>query len=275
MDIMNTFSLDEIRSQKQLTIIAGPCVIEDRDMAFSTAQNLLNICQKHDVALIFKASYDKANRSSLHSFRGVGIDKGLSILQQIKTNLKIPVTSDVHSSLEVIPAAAVLDILQIPAFLCRQTDLLVGAAKTGRIINVKKGQFMSPWEMENVIEKIKSSGNNQIIATDRGTCFGYSNLISDMRSIPIIKKYGALVCFDASHSVQLPAKEGSSSGGQKEFIPILANAALAAGTDLLFFEIHPEPLKAKSDKSSQLSLQEFDTLLPKLKKLYAFMNHAT
>lgn len=275
MGIMNNFSLDKIRSRKQLTIIAGPCVIENRDMALSTAQNLLDMCKKHEVTLIFKASYDKANRSSIHSFRGVGIDKGLSILQEIKTTFKIPVTSDIHSSLEVIPAANVLDILQIPAFLCRQTDLLIEAAKTGRIINVKKGQFMAPWEMENVIEKIKSAGNNQIIATDRGTCFGYSNLISDMRSIPIIKKYGALVCFDASHSVQLPAKEGTTSGGQKEFIPVLANAAIAAGSDLLFFEIHPDPLKAKSDKSSQLSLEEFNTLLPILKKLYAFINHAT
>lgn len=272
---MNNFSLEEIRSRKQLTIIAGPCVIENRDMALSTAENLLTICKKHGITFIFKASYDKANRSSIHSFRGVGMEKGLSILQEIKTNLRIPVTSDIHSVLEITSAATVLDILQIPAFLSRQTDLLIGAAKTGKIINVKKGQFMSPWEMENVIEKIKSSGNNQIIATDRGTCFGYSNLISDMRAIPIIKRYGALVCFDASHSVQLPAKEGSSSGGQKEFIPVLANAALAAGTDLLFFEIHPEPSKAKSDKSSQLSLDEFDTLLPTLKKLYTFINHAT
>lgn len=271
---MSNFNLEQIRSRKELTIIAGPCVIEDREMALSTAQNLLDICKKHGVALIFKASYDKANRSSIHSFRGVGIEKGLAILQEIKTSLAIPVTSDIHSPIEIAPAATVLDILQIPAFLCRQTDLLTGAAKTGRVLNVKKGQFMSPWEMENVIEKIRNSGNNQIIATDRGTCFGYSNLISDMRSIPIIKKYGALVCFDASHSVQLPAKEGSSSGGQKEFIPILAKAALAAGTDLLFFEIHPDPLKAKSDKSSQLSLDEFDALLPILKKLYTLINHA-
>lgn len=273
--MMNNFSFDELRSRKELTIIAGPCVLEDRDMAFSTAQNLLDICKKNEVTLIFKASYDKANRSSIHSFRGVGIEKGLAILQEIKIHLGIPVTSDIHSPLEIAPAAKVLDILQIPAFLCRQTDLLTCAAKTGKILNVKKGQFMSPWEMENVIEKIRSSGNNQIIATDRGTCFGYSNLISDMRSIPIIKEYGALVCFDASHSVQLPAKEGSSSGGQKEFIPTLAKAALAAGTDLLFFEIHPDPSRAKSDKSSQLSLDEFDALLPALKKLYTFINHAT
>lgn len=271
---MNKFTLSQIRSQKQLTIIAGPCVIEDREMAIFTAKNLLEICKNHGIFLIFKASYDKANRSSIHSFRGVGLEKGLAILEEIKTSLSIPVTSDVHSPIEILTAAKVLDILQIPAFLCRQTDLLVTAAQTGKIVNVKKGQFMSPWEIKNVIEKIKHSGNDQIITTDRGTCFGYSNLVSDMRSIPIIKKYGSLVCFDASHSVQLPAKEGSESRGQKEFIPILAKAAIASGADLVFFETHPEPSKAKSDKSSQLSLTELDSLLPILKKLYTLINHA-
>lgn len=271
---MNNFTLSQIRSQKQLTIIAGPCVIEDREMAIFTAKNLLEICKNHDIFLIFKASYDKANRSSIHSFRGVGLEQGLSILQEIRTSFTIPITSDVHSPLEIPSAAKVLDILQIPALLCRQTDLLVTAAQTGKIVNVKKGQFMAPWEMKNVIEKIKDSGNDQIITTDRGTCFGYGNLVSDMRSIPIIKKYGSLVCFDASHSVQLPAKEGSVSGGQREFIPILAKAAIASGADLIFFEIHPEPSKAKSDKSSQLSLDELDLLLPILKKLYILINHA-
>lgn len=271
---MNNFTLHQIPSQKQLSIIAGPCVIEDREMAIFTAKSLLEICKNHDIFLIFKASYDKANRSSIHSFRGVGLERGLSILQEIRRMFGIPVTSDVHSTTEISAAAQVLDILQIPAFLCRQTDLLVTAAQTRKIVNVKKGQFMSPWEMKNVIEKIKNSGNDQIITTDRGTCFGYSNLVSDMRSIPIIKKYGTLVCFDASHSVQLPAKEGSFSGGQKEFIPVLSKAAIASGADLLFFETHPEPAQAKSDKSSKLSLTELDSLLPVLKKLYMLMNDA-
>lgn len=249
---------------KKLTFIAGPCVIESEEIVLRTAERL----KKLSVPLVFKASYDKANRSSIHSFRGVGLDEGLRILEKVRRETGLPITSDVHSPEEARAAGAVLDIVQIPAFLCRQTDLLIAAAESGAIVNVKKGQFLAPWDMKNVVEKLRSAGNDKIILTERGATFGYNNLVSDMRAIPIMQKFGYPVCFDASHSIQLPGGLGERSGGEREFIPHLSKAAIAAGVDLLFIETHPSPGTAKSDASSMLPLDEFERLVPQLVKLY-------
>jgi 2-dehydro-3-deoxyphosphooctonate aldolase (KDO 8-P synthase) len=217
---------------------------------------------------IYKSSYDKANRSSYHSFRGPGLEKGLKILEKIRCELDLPVLTDIHSPEEATAAGQVCDIIQIPAFLCRQTDLVTAAGKTGAVINVKKGQFMAPWDMSNVIDKIVATGNNQIILTDRGTSFGYNNLVSDMRTIPILQKTGYPVCFDASHSVQIPGGHGTTSGGEREFIPTLAKAAIAAGCDCLFLESHPNPSEAKSDKDSVYPFDQLKALMEELKKIY-------
>jgi len=251
-----------------LTIITGPCVIESEDHVLRCAEHLKKLLSNFPVSFIFKASFDKANRSSIQSYRGVGLDKGLRILQRVKEELDLPVTSDIHLPEEAEAVKDVLDLIQIPAFLCRQTDLLVAAAKTNLPINVKKGQFVSPWDMENVVQKIRSSGNDQIMLTDRGTSFGYNNLVSDMRAIPVMKKMGVPVCFDASHSVQLPGGLGEISGGQREFIPTLSKAAIAAGANALFIETHPEPEKALSDSASQMSFEAFETLLNELVPIY-------
>ncbi len=251
-----------------LTIITGPCVIESEDHILKCAEYLKKLLSKYPFSFIFKASFDKANRSSIQSYRGVGLDKGLRILQRVKEELDLPVTSDIHLPDEAEASKDVLDLIQIPAFLCRQTDLLVAAAKTGLPINVKKGQFVSPWDMKHVIEKIQDSGNNQIMLTDRGTSFGYNNLVSDMRAIPVMKKMGVPVCFDASHSVQLPGGLGEISGGQREFIPTLSKAAIAAGANALFIESHPEPEKALSDSASQMPFDAFETLLNELVPIY-------
>ena len=240
----------KIGKNQSLAILSGPCVIESEDHALMTAEKLKEMCDLLDIRLVYKSSYDKANRSSFHSFRGPGLQEGLRILERVKKEFNIPVLTDVHSPEEARAAGSVCDILQIPAFLCRQTDLIVAAAETGAVINVKKGQFMAPWDMENVVQKILSTGNQKIILTDRGSTFGYNNLVSDMRSIPIMQKFGFPVCFDATHSVQLPGGNGSSSGGQREFIPTLAKAAVAAGCNCLFIESHPDPSNALSDKDS-------------------------
>ncbi len=258
----------KIGKKQPLAILSGPCVIESEDHALSTAQTLKEICEALEIHLVYKSSYDKANRSSFHSFRGPGIQEGLRILEKVKKEFNIPVITDVHSPEEAKAAGSVCDILQIPAFLCRQTDLIVAAAETGCIINVKKGQFMAPWDMGNVVQKILSTGNEKILLTDRGSTFGYNNLVSDMRSIPIMQKFGFPVCFDATHSVQLPGGNGSSSGGQREFIPTLAKAAVAAGCNCLFIESHPDPSKALSDKDSVVPFSALPGLLKTLKKLY-------
>lgn len=252
----------------QLAIMSGPCVIESELHAFKAAEELKKIFSDAGIRLIFKCSYDKANRSSLHTFRGPGIVEGLRILQRIKNELDLPVVTDVHTIEEAIKAGGVCDIIQIPAFLCRQTDLLVAAASTKAVVNIKKGQFMAPWDMQNAVEKVKESGNPNVILIDRGTCFGYNNLVSDMRSIPIMQKAGVPVCFDATHSVQLPGGNGASSGGQREFVALLAKAAVAAGADLLFMESHPDPANAKSDKDSVIAFSELPLLLKKLKRLH-------
>ena len=230
-----------------LVLIAGPCVIEGEAFTLSLATSLQEVSRELGIPLIFKASYDKANRTSISSARGPGLEEGLKILQGVKEEVGLPVISDVHQVSEVPHAADILDVIQIPAFLCRQTDLGVEAAKTGKPINVKKGQFLAPWDMVHVVEKIISAGNEQILLTERGTSFGYNNLVSDMKSLPIMRGLGYPVVFDATHSVQLPGGAGKASGGDREFIPTLSKAAVGAGVDGVFLEIHPEPERALSD----------------------------
>lgn len=259
----------KIEEEGPLTLILGPCAIENRDHTLHCAEYLKKMTESiPDVQLIFKASYDKANRSSIHSFRGPGIDEGLKILQEVKETFSIPVTSDVHDPGQVTAAKQVLDLLQIPAFLCRQTDLLVACARTGKPVNVKKGQFLAPWDMKPLVEKLESSGANNIILTDRGTSFGYNNLVTDFRGIPIMKKFDFPVCYDASHSIQLPGGLGDKSGGQREFIPHLTKAALAVGANLLFIECHPDPENAKSDAASVYPFDQLENLLRGLIPFY-------
>ena len=255
-----------------LTLICGPCVIEGEDHTLRCAEQLQKIVGDHSIQLVFKASYDKANRSSATSYRGPGIDEGLRILQKVRSEFGLPVTTDVHSPEEAAIAGAVCDIIQIPAFLSRQTDLILAAGQSGAVVNVKKGQFLSPWDMKNVVEKILSTGNSKIILTDRGTSFGYNNLVSDFRAIPVMQSFGFPVCFDASHSTQLPGGLGSMSGGQREFIPTLSKAAVAAGCNALFIEAHPTPAMAKSDAATVLSFESLKNLLPILEKLYDAVN---
>ncbi len=255
-----------IGDKQRLVLISGPCVIESEEHTLHCAWALKKMTASLGMPLIFKASYDKANRSSYNSFRGPGIEEGLRILELVRSECDLPITTDIHSPEEARAAGEVCDILQIPAFLCRQTDLVTAAADTGKIVNVKKGQFLAPWDMKNVVDKIEAQGNKQIILTDRGTTFGYNNLVSDMRGIPIMQSLGYPVCFDASHSVQLPGGQGTSSGGQREFIPTLAKAAVASGCDMLFIESHPDPKSAKSDKDS---VMPYDTLEKLLKEVSA------
>jgi 2-dehydro-3-deoxyphosphooctonate aldolase (KDO 8-P synthase) len=257
-----------IGSGEPLVVMSGPCVIESEEHCLRAAETLKNMFCKHQVRLIFKSSYDKANRSSYHSFRGPGLQEGLRILQRVQKELDLPVVTDVHSPEEARIAGQVCDILQIPAFLCRQTDLVVAAAETGAVINVKKGQFLAPWDMENVVQKIISAHNHKIILIDRGTTFGYNNLVSDMRSIPIMQRLNYPVCYDATHAVQKPGALGMQSGGEREFIPILAKAALAAGANCLFIESHPDPARAKSDASTVMDFKDLDLLLPQFRELY-------
>ena len=267
------FSIGKIRFGKgaPLFLIAGPCVIESEGHATSMAEKLAAVASELDIPLIFKASYDKANRSSISSFRGPGLKDGLKILEKIKKRTGLPILTDVHEVSHVGPAADVCDILQVPAFLSRQTDLLVAVGKSGRVANLKKGQFLSPWEMGNAAEKVASAGNENIILTERGTSFGYQNLVVDVRSFPIMRKLGYPVVFDVTHSVQLPGGEGKSSGGQPEFIEPLARAGTAAGVDGIFLEVHDNPAKALSDGTNALPLNQFRPLLEKIKQLAALV----
>ncbi|MCS7203898.1 MAG: 3-deoxy-8-phosphooctulonate synthase [Thermodesulfovibrio sp.] len=252
----------------ELFVIAGPCVIESEDIVFSTAEKLKEITEALNIPFIFKSSYDKANRSSIRSFRGPGLNRGLEILQKVRENFQIPVLSDIHCVREIDLAKEVLDIIQIPAFLCRQTDLLVEAAKTDKPINIKKGQFIAPLDVKNIIEKIRSTGNEKIIITERGTCFGYNNLVVDFRSLPTIRSMGVLVVFDATHSVQLPTAAGVCSSGERQFIPYLSRAAVACGVDGVFFEVHPEPEKALCDAANMIPLKDFKGLLETLIEIH-------
>jgi len=248
-----------------LFLIAGPCVIENEDITFYTAQRLKEICGELRIPFIFKSSYDKANRTSLNSFRGPGMDRGLRILSDVKSRFQLPVLSDIHSVDEVKPVAELIDVLQIPAFLCRQTDLILAASKTGKAVNVKKGQFLAPWDMKNTIDKFTSTGNKNIFITERGTSFGYNNLVVDIRSFPVLQSFGYPVVFDVTHSLQLPGGQGNCSGGQREFAEPLARAAVAAGVDGLFMEVHPEPDKALCDGPNMIPLDELPQILKVLK----------
>lgn len=252
-------------------LIAGPCVIEGRDIVLNTAEKIAKIATSHDIPFIFKSSYDKANRTAVDSFRGVGLEEGLKILQTVRTEIGLPVLSDVHSEREVDAAGEVLDVLQIPAFLCRQTDLLLAAGRTGKIVNVKKGQFMAPSDMIHTVDKIKSTGNEQICLTERGTTFGYNNLVSDMRSLTIMRAWGYPVIFDATHSVQLPGGGGSVSSGQREYVIPLSRAAVAVGCDGLFLEVHPNPDRAPSDGPNMINLEDLDRLLLQVRQILSVL----
>lgn len=261
---MYNFSLDEMifYPDNPVILIAGPCVIEGRDHSLFMAEKLKRLARKHGVPLVFKSSYLKANRSSVDSFIGPGIEDGLKILQEIRAQIDVPVISDIHSIEQVAPVAEVLDIIQIPAFLCRQTQLVVAAAKTGRIVNIKKGQFLAPWDVQNIINKFHSAGNQKLLITERGASFGYNNLVVDMRSLEIIKKLGAAVVFDATHSVQLPGGQGNSSGGQREFVNPLTRAALAVGVNAVFLEVHDKPEFAKCDGPNMITPDQLSAWLP-------------
>ena len=269
MTLTREISLGSLRlgAGNPLFLIAGPCVIESEAHSLLMAEKVAKIAADAGVPYIFKASYDKANRSSLKAFRGPGLKEGLRILRKIKSELKLPILTDIHDVSQAEPAAEVCDVLQIPAFLARQTDLLIAAGKTGRVINLKKGQFLSPWDMANVAEKVASTGNTKIILTERGTSFGYQNLVVDMRSFPIMQRTGYPVVYDVTHSVQLPGGQGNSSGGQPQFIEPLARAGVAAGVDGIFLETHDNPAAARSDGPNALPLADLTALLLKLKGL--------
>jgi 2-dehydro-3-deoxyphosphooctonate aldolase (KDO 8-P synthase) len=260
-----------IGGNQPLVLIAGPCVIESEAHALMMADRLAEIAARAKMPFVFKASYDKANRSSEQSFRGPGMTEGLRILQKIKERFQVPILTDIHEVSHASAAAKVADVLQIPAFLSRQTDLLAAAGKTGRVVNLKKGQFLSPWEMANAVEKIASTGNDRVILSERGASFGYQNLVVDMRSFPILRKTGCPVVFDVTHSVQLPGGEGKSSGGQPEFIEPLARAGTAVGVDGVFLEVHENPAKALSDGTNALPLAELPALLGKLTQIAALV----
>ena len=259
---------------RPLVIIAGPCVIENEDVTFHTAEKLGEITSALGLQLIFKSSFDKANRTSLNSFRGPGIERGLRVLSDVKKRFGLPVLSDIHSAQEAAPASEVLDVLQIPAFLCRQTDLVLAAARTGRAVNVKKGQFLAPWDMKNVVEKFLSTGNSRLLLTERGASFGYNNLVVDFRGIPIMRSFGQPVIFDVTHSLQLPGGKGSSSGGQREFAGPLARAAAAVGVDGLFLEVHPEPEKALCDGPNMIPLDSLPSFLKTVKAFHELAHSA-
>lgn len=252
----------------KLTIMAGPCVIESQDILNRTAEKLKEITEKLGINYIFKSSFDKANRSSITSFRGPGLEKGLEMLAKVKSEFDLPIVTDIHNPNQAAVVAEVADVLQIPAFLCRQTDLLVAAAKTGKIVNIKKGQFLAPEQMLPLIKKVEDSGNSNILVTDRGTSFGYNNLVVDFRGIQIMQQFNYPVVFDATHSVQLPGANGTSSGGDRRFVPLLAKSAMAAGANALFFEVHPDPDCAKCDGPNMIPLDKAETLFRHCKEIF-------
>lgn len=256
---------------KEFFFILGPCVIESEENIFYTANRIKEIAKKLHIPVIFKSSYDKANRLSISSYRGPGLEEGLKILREVKKKFNLPILTDVHTPQEVEKVAEVVDIIQVPALLCRQTDLVVESAKTGKTINLKKGQFMAPWDMKNILEKALSTGNDKIIITERGSCFGYNNLIVDFRSIVIMKEWGCPIVFDATHSVQLPGGKGKSSGGMVEMVPYLAKAAVACGCNGIFMEVHKRPEEALSDSATQVRLEQLEKLLKDLYLLHKFI----
>ena len=260
-----------IGGSNPLLLIAGPCVIENEEATLRVAEKLIGITSRVGMQLVFKASYDKANRTSVSAYRGPGMKEGLRILAKVKESFGLPLLSDIHGIEQIEEAASVLDILQIPAFLCRQTDLVVAAAKSGKVLNIKKGQFLAPWDMGNVVGKAVDSGNSNLILTERGVSFGYNNLVSDMRSLPILRRLGYPVVFDATHSVQLPGGQGGSSGGQREFVEYLGRAAVATGIDGVFMEVHEDPDKALCDGPNSVKLDDLAALLKKLMAIDAIV----
>ena len=257
----------EIGQGRPLVVIAGPCVIESRESALRHASFLKGVADRVGLSFIYKSSYDKANRTSLASYRGPGIEKGLEILAEVKKRIGVPVLTDIHEKEQVAPAGEVVDILQIPAFLCRQTDFVLAVARSGKAVNIKKGQFLAPWDVRNVVEKILSTGNDQIMVTERGVCFGYNNLVSDMRSLIVMQELGYPVVLDATHSLQLPGGLEKASGGERRFIPALARAGVAVGIDALFIEVHEDPDRALSDGPNSLPLKDVEELLKVVKKI--------
>jgi len=257
----------EVGPTRPLFLIAGPCVIESEQLVLDTAGRLKELTSRLQIPFIFKSSFDKANRSSKNSFRGPGMEGGLRILSEVKRQLQLPVLTDVHEDTPLAEVAEVVDVLQTPAFLCRQTNFIINCASQRKPVNIKKGQFLSPWEMQNVVDKARSTGNEQIMVCERGFTFGYNNLVSDMRSLSVMRATGAPVVFDATHSVQLPGGQGTASGGQREFVPVLARAAVAAGISGLFMETHPDPAKALSDGPNAWPLQRMEPLLKALKEI--------
>jgi 2-dehydro-3-deoxyphosphooctonate aldolase (KDO 8-P synthase) len=271
---MKTLKLNnfEIGTDK-LTILAGPCAMESSEIEFQTARELKKICNELDINFVFKTSFDKANRSSLNSYRGLGIKEGLKILADVKKELQIPIVTDIHEPHQADLAAEVADIIQIPAFLCRQTDLLVAASKTGKIVNIKKGQFLSPYQMKSIAQKVIDSGNDKILITDRGTSFGYNNLVVDFRGVQIIQdELNFPYVFDATHSVQIPGGHGSSSSGERKFVPLLAKSAIAAGAKCLFFEVHPNPDCALCDGDNMLSLNSAESTFKICNQIFKLVN---
>jgi 2-dehydro-3-deoxyphosphooctonate aldolase (KDO 8-P synthase) len=261
MDIVKIKDYFEVGPGRPFLLIAGPCALESEEMAMEVATTMKEVCARIGMSYVFKASFDKANRTALDSFRGPGLDKGLEIMARVRESVGVPVISDVHETSHVKPAAEVLDIIQIPAFLSRQTDLLIAAAETGKPISLKKGQFLSPWDMKHAVSKIKHTGNHNLMLTERGAMLGYNNLVVDMRSFPVMRSMGCPVIYDATHSVQLPGGAGASSGGQREFIPPLTRAAVAAGIDGIFMEVHPDPDNAFCDGPNSWPLDEIEGLL--------------
>lgn len=266
---MREIKLGNVRIGQRLplVLIAGPCVIESEKLCLETAKKIKEISAGLGMPFIFKSSFDKANRLSIGSFRGPGLKKGLEILAKVKEKLRVPVLSDIHCQKEIEEARQVLDIIQIPAFLCRQTDIVVAAAKTGKVVNIKKGQFLAPWDIAPLIKKIESTGNRKIIITERGYCFGYNNLVSDFRSLGVMRKFGYPVFYDATHSVQLPGGQATTSGGQREFVAGLSRAAVAFGCDGLFLEVHPSPACALCDGPNMIDLVQLKKLLQQIKKI--------
>ncbi|QNL18746.1 3-deoxy-8-phosphooctulonate synthase [Hyphobacterium sp. CCMP332] len=254
----------QISNTKKLVMLAGPCALESREHALDVAGQLKEIADRLDIGLVYKTSFDKANRTSISSARGIGLESALPIFEEIRNTTGLPVLTDVHTAEQCAIAAQAVDVLQIPAFLCRQTDLLIAAAKTGKVINVKKGQFLAPWDMKNVIAKVTDAGNGNVMACERGVSFGYNTLVSDMRSLPVLAEIGCPVVFDATHSVQQPGGQGGTSGGQREFVPVLARAAVSIGVAAVFMETHPDPDSAPSDGPNMVPLDQFESMVSRL-----------
>ena len=270
---MQSFEIEDVKfGGGELSFFLGPCVVESPDHAMMMASEIKEICGRVGVGFVYKSSFDKANRSSVESFRGQGMDFGLDVLRQVKKELGVPVITDIHEPWQVEKTAEVADVLQIPAFLCRQTDLLVAAARSGKAVNVKKGQFLAPWDAKNIVDKLQASGAKKILLTERGASFGYNNLVVDLRSFPIMRSFGVPVVFDVTHSLQLPGGLGKATGGQSEYIENFARAGVACGVDAVFMEVHNDPANAPSDGPNQLPLNRLESLLSKLKQIHALVN---